>query len=55
MDTFISVVMDDEVWMKSMPLFEENGKKGIFYIPTILQWNIVMGDSNLDEKPLGKW
>ena len=30
-------VIDDEAWMKSMPLFEEFFEKGIFYILSILQ------------------
>ena len=48
-------VIDDEAWMKSMPLFEEFFEKGIFYILSILQWNIVMDDYNMDENSLSKW
>ena len=34
---FTCIVIDDEAWMKSMPLFEEFFEKGIFYILSILQ------------------
>ena len=37
-----------KVWMKFMPIIETNFS--IFCILTILKWNIVMDDWNLDEK-----